>query len=88
MPLQELTTVELAAFANPDIVLALYRAWQYLKPLWADYTLLYHGPEAHLKKGEVFVDYENDEWFERTLVAYCIAYGVCSTSSLWCLPTD
>lgn len=76
MPLQDLVMVDLAAFANPDIVLALYRAWSYVKPLWADWSFLFYGPEAHLRSAEVFVDYETDDWFERTLVAYCIAYGV------------
>ncbi|TVY22036.1 hypothetical protein LARI1_G000074 [Lachnellula arida] len=81
MPLQEVIKLELAAFANPDIVLALYRAWQHLKPLWADNTFLYNGPEAHLSNGEDFMDYEGDDWFERTLVAYCIAYG-CNASNI------
>lgn len=81
MPLQDLSIIDLAAFANPDIVLALYKAWQYLKPLWADWTFLYYGPESVLREGEITVDYENDPWFDRTLVAYCVAYGVSTTTS-------
>jgi hypothetical protein len=75
-PLQPVKLLELAASATPDIALVIFRAHQYLKPQWLDYSFSFSGPRRLLDATEV--EFLEDEYgsFDRTLVAYCMAYNV------------
>ena len=77
-PLQAVKLLELAGSATPDIALILFRACQYLKPQWLDYNFTLNGPRRLLETADVAIDSEEEEYgcFERTLVAYCLAYNV------------
>ncbi|KAF8862036.1 RNI-like protein [Acephala macrosclerotiorum] len=73
-PLRQAEILELAGAANPDIGFAILRAFHYLKPLWLDSTYNYRGPRCIVDPPSV----QNDEdlnCFDRTLVAYMVAYG-------------
>lgn len=77
-PLQPIKQLELAASATTDIALILVRAGQYLKPQWLDYNFQFNGPRRLLETADVPIDAEDEDYgcFERTLVAYCMAYNV------------
>jgi hypothetical protein len=77
-PIQTSKLLELAASATPDIALILIRAGQYLKPQWLDYNFQFNGPRRILEAADVPIDAEGQDYgcFERTLVAYCMAYNV------------
>jgi hypothetical protein len=78
-PLQTTKLLELAASATPDIALILIRAGQYLKPQWLDYNFTFNGPKRLLDTADIPTATEEEEeygCFERTLVAYCLAYNV------------
>jgi hypothetical protein len=77
LPLQAAKLLDLAASATPDIALILIRAGQYLKPQWLDYTFTFNGPRSLLEVDGLFArDDEEYGCFERTLVAYCLAFNV------------
>jgi hypothetical protein len=79
IPCQGPKILDLAANATQDIAIGLIRAWQYIKPHWDDFTFKYTGPKRILQTCEQRLVYEEEEEefgsFERTLVAYCMAYG-------------
>jgi hypothetical protein len=77
-PMQPVKLLELAASATTDIALVLFRACQYLKPQWLDYNFTFSGPRRLLDTADVPIATEEEEYgcFERTLVAYCLAYNV------------
>jgi hypothetical protein len=85
-PLQPIKLLELAAPATPDIAVVIFRACQYLKPQWLDYNFLFVGPRGLLMESEAPGVSENEDFgcFDRTLVAYCMAYKV-STDFLKCI---
>ena len=77
IPFQGAKTLDLAASATQDIATGLIREWQYLKPHWDDYTFKFTGPKRIIQSCDTRLSYEEEEFgsFERTLVAYCMAYG-------------
>ena len=83
-PLTATRLLELAASATPDIAVILIRAGQYLKPQWLDYNFSFNGPSRLLESADVPIAAEEEEYgcFERTLVAYCLAYNVRSLLSI------
>lgn len=76
-PSQPADILEFAAPAPPDIAVALMRAWQYLKPQWDDYNFNFSGPRRLLQNldGNAPSLEEDLGCFDRTLVAYCMAYN-------------
>jgi hypothetical protein len=80
LPLQAAKQLDLAASATPDIATVIIRACQYLKPQWLDYTFLFGGPRRLFENADVplAIEEEDDGYggFDRTLVAYCLAYSV------------
>jgi hypothetical protein len=77
-PMQPVKMLELAASATPDIAVVIFRAIQYLKPQWLDYNFLFGGPRRLLETVDapILMDEEDYGCFDRTLVAYCMAYNV------------
>ncbi|KAE8447422.1 hypothetical protein EG329_010836 [Mollisiaceae sp. DMI_Dod_QoI] len=74
-PLMLAEILELAGAANPDIGYAIIRMFHYLKPLWLDTTYNYRGPRMIANAGDILVKPDDDLGnFERTLVAYMMAY--------------
>jgi len=78
-PLQPIKLLELAASATPDIAILIFRACQYLKPQWLDYNFTFGGPRRLLETADMPLPEEGEEYgcFDRTLIAYCMAYNVC-----------
>ena len=77
-PLQSADVLEFAASAPADVAVALIRAWQYLKPQWDEYNFSFAGPRRLLQSLEnnSFSSEEEDlGCFDRTLIAYCMAYN-------------
>ncbi|KAG0648572.1 hypothetical protein D0Z07_5145 [Hyphodiscus hymeniophilus] len=76
-PMVATKLLELAASATTDIAVVLIRAGQYLKPQWLDYNFSFNGPRRLLETADVPVAAEEEEYgcFDRTLVAYCMAYN-------------
>ena len=81
-PLQPTKLLELAASATTDIAVVLVRACQYLKPQWLDYNFTFNGPRRLLETADITIAADEEDYgcFERTLVAYCLAYNVRTTS--------
>lgn len=80
-PLQPAKVLDLACSASPDIATAVSRAWQYVKPMWWDYSFTFTGPEGLLDSERMVPDVEDKAeaeygCFDRTLIAYCAAYNV------------
>lgn len=73
-PLRQAEILELAGAANPDIGYAILRTFHYLKPLWLDATYNYRGPRCIVDPPDVRNDGDLN-CFDRTLVAYMVAYG-------------
>ena len=82
IPMQPVKLLELAAAASPDVALILFRACQYLKPQWLDYNFTFNGPRRILDTADLPVAIEEEEYgcFERTLVAFCLAYNVSNST--------
>ncbi|SZF04245.1 unnamed protein product [Blumeria hordei] len=80
-PLSPAEVLDLAASATPDIAICLLKAWKYLKPLWEDHNFNFSGPRNVIFLSES-ADHNNEDLdcFERTLVAYCLAYKVTPTN--------
>lgn len=79
VPLQSSKHLELAASATPDIATVIIRASQFLKPQWLEYTFAFSGPRRLFETADVPVVLDDEEGyggFDRTLVAYCMAYNV------------
>jgi hypothetical protein len=77
-PTQLADILEFAASAPTDVAVALIRAWQYLKPQWDDYNFNFTGPRRLLQSLENSTSASNEEdlgCFDRTLIAYCMAYN-------------
>ncbi|QSZ35530.1 hypothetical protein DSL72_008400 [Monilinia vaccinii-corymbosi] len=76
-PLQQVNMLELAASATHDIAVVIFQAIQYLKPAWLDYNFTFNGPRRLLESGDIPLVHEEEEYgcFDRTLVAYCMAYN-------------
>lgn len=70
--------LELAASATHDIAVVIFQAIQYLKPAWLDYNFTFNGPMRLLESSDIPLVHEEEEYgcFDRTLVAYCMAYNV------------
>lgn len=70
--------LELAASATHDIAVVIFQAIQYLKPAWLDYNFTFNGPRRLLESSDIPLVHEEEEYgcFDRTLVAYCMAYNV------------
>lgn len=79
-PLQPPKQLDLAASATPDIAIVIFRACQYLKPQWLDYNFSFGGPRRLFETAESSsaLEEEQEEYgcFDRTLVAFCMAYNV------------
>jgi hypothetical protein len=89
-PLKPVKILELAASATPDIAVVIFRAFQYLKPQWLDYNFVFSGPRRLLETAEAPIATEEEDYgcFDRTLVAYCMAYNVSTNPKmiiLFCL---
>ena len=81
-PLEKAVTISLAASQGPEIGRNIFRSILYLKPQWLDYTFLYSGPKEVLDDSDVdFGPVEDNGAFDRTLIAYCLAYG-CSPNNI------
>lgn len=81
-PMQAVTQLDMAASATPDIATVLVRSLLYLKPQWLDYNFQFNGPRRLLESVEapVMMFEEDLGGFDRTLVAYCMAYNVNPTN--------
>ena len=81
-PLQPLKLLELAASATPDIAIVIFRALQFLKPQWLDHNFSFVGPNRLLEESEAPYSSQDEEYgcFDRTLIAYCMAYNVSTIS--------
>lgn len=68
----------MAASAAPEIVVLIYQAVQYLRPLWLDHTFAYKGPPRLFEDYPLGSPSDAEEYgcFDRTLIAYCAAYGL------------
>jgi hypothetical protein len=84
-PCQPADILELASSAPTDVAVALIRAWQYLKPQWDDYNFSFAGPRRLLQSLDTKINSSNEEedlgCFDRTLVAYCMAYN-CNAANI------
>jgi hypothetical protein len=84
-PCQAMNILELATSAPTDIAVALIRAWQYLKPRWEDYNFNFAGPRRLLQSLDDKLSSPSKEedlgCFDRTLVAYCMAYN-CNAANI------
>lgn len=77
IPMQPPTRLEMAASATPDIATVLVRSILWLKPQWLDYNFQFAGPRRLLESVDAPIAYDDDlGGFDRTLVAYCMAYNV------------
>lgn len=75
-PLQPADVLELAASATQDIAISIVRSWQYLKPLWDNFNFKFQCPKRLVQICEALAPPIDEEigCFDRTLVAYCLAY--------------
>lgn len=78
LPMQPEVILRLASCQAHQIGTLIFQSIVYLKPQWLDYTFLYNGPHAviddpALDLQEVIRD--ESGCFDRTLIAYCQAYG-------------
>lgn len=81
LPLQAETIISLASCQAPEIGAFLFKSMLYLKPQWLDYTFLYSGPREVLDDSDVDLGFQEElGCFDRTLVAYCAAYGCRATN--------
>lgn len=76
-PLQPPSVLDLAAASAPEIATLIFRSILFLKPQWLDYTFLYGGPPEILDDSDSPIPSDDDNGlFDKTLVAYCMAYNV------------
>jgi hypothetical protein len=87
LPLEPVKLLELAASATNDIATVIFRACQYLKPQWLDFTFTFGGPKRLLDTADIPYKANEEEYgcFDRTLIAYCMAYNVRIPPFLECL---
>ena len=78
VPLQAPKVLELAASATADIAIFIFQACQYLRPQWLDYNFAFGGPKRLIETADIPIDIDEEDYgcFDRTLVAYCMAYNV------------
>jgi len=75
-PLQQPTILNLAAASAPEIARLIFRSYLFLKPQWLDYTFLFYGPPEIIDDSNAPVPIGDENgFFERTFVAYCMAYN-------------
>lgn len=84
MPLQPIQSLELASFSSLDIVVAINRSWQYIRPLWLDRSFLIPCTKDQSLFKAIPVATREDDYgaFDRTLVAHCVAYNVSNRTSI------
>ncbi len=78
LPLQPEVRISLATSQAHDIAHSLYRSVVYLRPNWLDNTFGYYGPPSVIDDSDVDFGLllpEDHHYFDRTLLAYCSAYG-------------
>ena len=77
-PMQLPKLLDLAASAPTDIALVLYRASQHLRPQWLDQTFVFNAPRRLLETADMphIPQQEDLGGFDKSLVAYCLAYSV------------
>lgn len=78
LPMQPKVILKLASCQAIPIATSLFKSIVHLKPQWLDYTFMYSGPpevieDPGLDLQEVLRD--DTGCFDRTLIAYCQAYG-------------
>ncbi|KHJ34377.1 putative leucine rich repeat protein [Erysiphe necator] len=80
-PLSPAEILDLAATTAPDIAISILKTWQFLKPFWEDHNFNFSGPRNVISQSEPS-DTNNEDLgcFDRTLVAYCLAYKVAPTN--------
>lgn len=89
LPMQQEVVVSLASCQAPDIGTLLFRSFLYLKPQWLEYTFVYAGPREVLDDSEVDLGFQEEiGCFDRTLVAYCCAYGCTATNIRYTVVDD
>lgn len=80
-PLSPADILDLAATTAPDIAISILKAWQFSKPLWEDHNFNFSGPRNVIFLSEPSESNNEDlGCFDRTLVAYCLAYKVAPTN--------
>jgi Ran GTPase-activating protein (RanGAP) involved in mRNA processing and transport len=78
VPLQPSYTLYLASASANDIALCLRQAAEFLRPLWLEQPFSWSVPE-NLEEALLPIpesEAEDYDCLERTLIAYCVAYGV------------
>lgn len=76
-PLNPVEVLDLAASTSREIAISILNAWKFLKPLWEDHNFNFSGPRNVIVLSESSeVNNEDLGCFDRTLVAYCLAYKV------------
>jgi hypothetical protein len=76
LPLQPVVMLSLASSTSRQIATLMFRTLVYLKPQWLDYTFLFSGPKEVLNDTGIDLGLDEDSGcFDRTLIAYCLAYG-------------
>lgn len=79
MPTQSPYVLDLAASAAPEIVILVFQAITYVRPQYLDHTFAFKGPPRLFEdypRGAVAAEAEEYGCFDRTLIAYCAAYGM------------
>lgn len=88
-PLNPANVLDLAASNAPEIAVSILKAWQFLKPLWEDHNFNFSGPRSVILSSETFeANNEDLGCFDRTLVAYCLAYKVNPTNIQYAVDWD
>jgi hypothetical protein len=76
-PLQNQFIIHLASSATPEIALSLRYASEYLRPEWLRQPYILNVPrEVEDRMDPPTYSIEDHHCFDRTLIAYCAAYGV------------
>jgi len=79
LPFQQGKVFQLASLAAVEVAVRLRQAERYLRPSWGQrpYKLqLPNDPEQESHAGQETLPDEADESFDRTLIAYCVAYNI------------
>ena len=83
LPLERPNKILLASSATSDIAFYIFRAHQYLKPNWIQYSFAWAGPRRFKELAEAPVDRAKEDLggFNTTITAYCQGYG-CDISNI------
>ncbi|KAI9802867.1 MAG: hypothetical protein M1833_001466 [Piccolia ochrophora] len=77
VPLRQTTTLHLASSASSDIAVWVRQATEYLRPEWVEQPFAFHAPlDLEDSIMPASSEGEDNKCLDRTLVAYCAAYGV------------